>query len=296
MAWFKRGLTIAALVAVLTTSHYAIKVPEKEEVPYENPDNVLLKYPITGSSADSNGLKQPANYNIDDILKNNIFAPREWTAKKSQQEEKTEASHLPPLRLIATVVGDEEGNAMEFAVIKNLETNVQELYKPGGLFHGAKLLNIYRNEITFSYKGEIKKLRLYLTPNPAPVEKGAEPSITQVHSIEGIVNITSDTTREVNRYFFEKAGGIAAMLKKVNIDSYVVNGKGKGLLITGLVEKSIFSYLGFKNGDIIQAIGGQDLTSKQKTWQVLKKALTQPLLYGKLLRDNQEKEFKIKIK
>jgi len=48
--------------------------------------------------------------------------------------------------------------------------------------------------------------------------------------------------------------------------------------------------LGLQNGDIVQMVNGQSLTNKQKAFQVLQKARSQPRLQIQLLRDGKAKE------
>jgi type II secretory pathway component PulC len=47
---------------------------------------------------------------------------------------------------------------------------------------------------------------------------------------------------------------------------------------------------GLRNGDIVQTVNGQNLNSKQKAFQVLKKARTQSNISLQLLRDGKAKE------
>ncbi len=47
--------------------------------------------------------------------------------------------------------------------------------------------------------------------------------------------------------------------------------------------------IGLRNGDVVQSVNGQQLTSKQKAFQVLMKAKTQSKIDIQLLRDGQSR-------
>ena len=73
------------------------------------------------------------------------------------------------------------------------------------------------------------------------------------------------------------------------IEPYMVDGKIRGLRLKELDKMKNSHFIGLRNGDVIQVINGQELTSKQKAFQVLKKAMTQPHLDIEFLRDKKHK-------
>jgi len=68
------------------------------------------------------------------------------------------------------------------------------------------------------------------------------------------------------------------MLPKAVITPYDVDGQVEGLRITGLEEVKHLEELGLRNGDVIRAVNGHRLTSKQKA--------SQAVVNIELLRDN----------
>jgi type II secretory pathway component PulC len=69
----------------------------------------------------------------------------------------------------------------------------------------------------------------------------------------------------------------------------VKNHRTEGLKISGLEKIPMAERFGLQNGDVVQSINGQQLTSKQKAFQVLMKARTQSKVDIQLLRDGQRK-------
>jgi type II secretory pathway component PulC len=67
------------------------------------------------------------------------------------------------------------------------------------------------------------------------------------------------------------------------------------LRITGLDQIPLAEAFGLKNGDIVQAVNGQQLTSKQKAFQILQKAKTQSKVNIRILRDGKSKDLSFNL-
>lgn len=238
----------------------------------------------------------PGNHKI--ILGRNIFGSAGVTAvKKNPQQVKKEttAPFVRELRLLATVAGDEE---VACAVIENVKTRIQDLYKTGDIIEGAWVEKIERNRIVL-FNGQQREVLILSVAGkvPGPVAKSAEPVIAKKPSIAEVVNIISPTEQEINKKaFLAKIGGTEAILKTVDIAPYVVNGKENGIRITGLEDSSMARYVGFENGDVIQIINGQTVTNRRKAFQILRKARAQSSLDIQLLRNQKKKKLSFGIK
>lgn len=239
----------------------------------------------------------PGNHQI--ILGRNIFGSAgASTNKENPQKEKKEAPApvlRARLRLLATIAGDEE---VACAVIENVKTKIQDLYKTGDIIEGARVERIERNRIVLFNGDQREVLNLYVASRVSdPVEKSAEPVMAQKPSFAEVVNIISPTEREINKKaFLAKIGGMEAVLKTVELSPYVVNGKAKGLRITGLEGSSMARYVGLENGDVIQVINGQRVTDRRKAFQVLRKARALSSLDTQLLRGNEKKTLSFRIR
>ncbi len=82
---------------------------------------------------------------------------------------------------------------------------------------------------------------------------------------------------------------IEDFLNTARIEPYVVDGRIQGLRLKELDKIKTNHFPGLRNGDVIQIINGQKVTSKQKAFQVFKKAMTQPNLNIEFLRDKKHK-------
>jgi general secretion pathway protein C len=257
--------------------------------------------PISTTDGEINALsKDPVEAdNPDIIIKRNIFGSSELSSAKQNPEQVTKVNSISvlkaQLRLLATVAGDEE---VACAVIENVKTKIQDLYRIGDIIEGTRIERIDRNKIVLVNEGQREVLHLYVTDgNSDRIEKSAEPVIAQKPDAAEAVNVISPTEREINKKaFLARVGGMEAIIKTVQIAPYVEDGKEKGVRITGLEGLSMARFVGFENGDIIQNINGSTVTNRRKAFQILRKARSQSSISIQLLRGQQEKKLSFGIK
>ncbi len=261
-------------------STFAYPVPMKEKV-----EIIPCKNPLP-----------PDNHKI--IVERNIFGSSGLSpARENPRRERTE----PPIsifksqfRLLATVAGDDQ---VACAVIENLKSNVQDIYKVGDIIEGAKIESIDRNKIVLLCEEQSEVLNLCISCGALdPVEKNEEPVIAQKQNATESVKVVSPFKRGIEkRAFVTQVPAIEVFLEKMEVAPYIVNGQQEGLCITGLDDLSMAGYFGFENGDVIQTINGQMLTDKQKAFQVLKKARSQSSLSVQLLRNRHKMDLSFEI-
>ena len=257
--------------------------------------------PISTTDGEKNALsKDPVEAdNPDIIIKRNIFGSSGLSSAKQNPEQDTKVNSISvlkaQLRLLATVAGDEE---VACAVIENVKTKIQDLYRIGDIIEGTRIERIDRNKIVLVNEGQREVLHLYVTDgNSGRIEKSAEPVIAQKPDAAEAVNVISPTEREINKKaFLARVGGMEAIIKTVQIAPYVEDGKEKGVRITGLEGLSMARFVGFENGDIIQNINGSTVTNRRKAFQILRKARSQSSISIQLLRGQQEKKLSFGIK
>ncbi|MBW7991193.1 MAG: hypothetical protein FVQ84_14415 [Planctomycetes bacterium] len=287
--WLINAVLIAILVYIIVgfipgdyagKNIFANSIPIKEKVeiiPYKNP-------------------LPSGNHKI--IVERNIFGSSGLSpASENPRREKTEApiSILKSqFRLLATVAGDEE---VACAVIENLKSKMQDIYKTGDIIGGVQIERIERNKVVVLYREQYEVLNLNIMCNALePVDKNEEPAIAQEQNATESVKVVSPFERRIDkRTFVTQVPGIEVFLEKMEVAPYIINGQQEGLSITGLDDLSMARYFGLENGDVIQNINGQVLTDKQKAFQVIKKARSQSSLNVHLLRNKQQMDLLFKI-
>ena len=253
--------------------------------------------PISTTDGEKNALnKDPVEVdNPDIILERDIFGSSGLSSAKQNSEQEITKNSISVLkarlRLLATVAGDEE---VACAVIENIKTKIQDLYRIGDTIEGTRIERIDSNKIVLINEGRREVLSLYVTDG---IEKSIEPVIAQTPDAAEAVNVISPTEREINtKAFLARVGGMEAIMKTVEVAPYLEDGQEKGVRITGLEGLSMARFVGFENGDIIQNINGSTVTNRRKAFQILRKARSQSSIEIQLLRGQQEKKLSFGIK
>jgi type II secretory pathway component PulC len=233
------------------------------------------------------------------IVERNIFGSSGLSpTKENPQREKSEIPFgvmVVQLRLLATVAGDDQ---VACAVIENLKSKVQGIYKTGDIIEGARIERIDRNKIVLLCEEQSEVLSLCISRGALdPVEKNKEPVMAEKRNTAPYIKAISSAKQAINpKAYISKVQGMEAFLEKMEVTPYIEDGEEKGLCIAGLDDLNMARYFGFENGDVIQTINGQMLTGKQKAFQVLKKARSQSSLNFQLLRNQHKLDLSFEIK
>jgi len=181
------------------------------------------------------------------------------------------------------------------AIIKDLESNVLGVYKTGDTIAAAHIECIEKYGVILLHQGQRKRLNLgtrgHKQHRTDSTQEASPKNIAQPTSaVKTNLPVDSHTTIPT------KLKNIETVLKNAVNNPYAVDGQMEGLRITGLEKIEGATNLGLKNGDIIRAVNGHRLTSKEKTYQVFKKARTQPMMDIELLRDNEIKTLSFSLR
>lgn len=196
------------------------------------------------------------------------------------------------LALFGTVSGSPE---VARAIIKNLKTGVFDLYKIGQTVEGARIEGIDTDEIILSHNGERKILRLSIAQFSRNNNSTETPSSRTINETSNTVK-TDLSAQKAHIDTRTKIGCVEAILDEAVIEPHVVDGQVEGLRITDLENIEEAKKLGLKNGDIIRAVNGHLLTSKQKAHQIFKKASSQTAISLELLRDDETKKLSFDLR
>ncbi len=184
--------------------------------------------------------------------------------------------------LLGTVAGSPD---ISRAIIKNIKTNELSLYKTGDTVATAHIESIEKDVVILLHQGQRKTLDLG-TRESKQHDADNTQTVLSNNSAQAV-----DTNPPANFHTSaeDKLRNIEIMLTNAVIEPYAIDGQVEGLKITGLENIRGADDLGLKNGDIIRAVNGQRLTSKQKAYQIFKKARSQAAVNIELLRGNENK-------
>lgn len=193
-----------------------------------------------------------------------------------------------PLQLIATHVA--EGRRAEkesHAFILNTSNQRQGAYWIGQMIPDAgPVVAVHHKYVDFQNEGTKRKERISLTgeapppPPPPPPVSGEPPAVASAGTGDGMddaiaagVRKIDDSNYEIDRSLVDKVlANPMAIAKGARVMPSSKNGEPDGFRLYAVRPSSVYSKLGFANGDTIHAINGFELNSMDKAMEV----------YGKL--------------
>ena len=260
----------------------------------DQPDRVLPTAPPPPSVAAPEPARTaapappPADY--DAIVRRNLFGAAPVDSAPSPPATTHEPARTAPppepldLRLQGTIAGPPD---VARALIEDLSNGTIGLYRLGDPVAGGRLTDIDRDFVTLSIYGHRKTLRLQTDSHePSPLADGRRP-VSQP-----VVPTKPDPIVSPRN----PAAAMQQLVRTAAMAPQVIDGKPQGLRITHLDDRKASAPLDLKNGDIIRSVNGQQLTSRQKAFQVFQKARTQQNLTVELLRDSDVRQLTFAIR
>lgn len=189
-----------------------------------------------------------------------------------------------PLQLVATNVSSVESGS--FATIRNTTSESQGAYWVGqSIPEAGKVVVIAGKYIDFENEKTRRRERLSLVDQRAPtVAKATPPKPTRptpsrnekkdemAALIDEGVKKVDDFTYEIDSSLREKVlSNPMAVARGARIVPSVKNGKANGFKLYAIRPSSVYSKIGFRNGDTIHSINGYDMTSPDKALEVYTK-------------------------
>jgi general secretion pathway protein C len=172
-------------------------------------------------------------------------------------------------RLLGTVSGGKI--TQSWAYIEDGEStsgNQSKRYKlQDKLSDGSQIIKISRAEVVLEKNGKQEVLVL-----EGPRIKEPIVSVSPTHKV---VNKNAALAR---------IGSLSNTLRLVEAKSRFNTNGEPGFIVDGIPKSSILERAGFKNGDLIRSVNGQELSTMQKAIQVMCKARNQSQINIELLR------------
>jgi len=227
---------------------------------------------------------------LSTIIENNLFAGAGSLASQvdaitPNAPNAISAEEELGLKLIGAIAGN---STTSRAVIQNATTGAALPYKIGDTVGTATVESIESDRVIVRHAGRRKVLPLE-SGTVAPAK--GRPTEDKPQNTQNTTNVgkraSTDQQTPSSR---PGVGYVEDVFHKAKIEPYVQNGRTEGLRITGLESTPLTGLFGFRNGDVVQMVNGQSLTSKQKAFQILQKARKQSRLQIQLLRDGRAKE------
>jgi len=214
---------------------------------------------------------------------------RQAEARKAVQAQ-AEAERELPFRLLGTVASDQGAS---YAVLEDLGTKTQDLYRVGDAIGQAHIDRIEQNRVVVVNMGVRQVLDLVITGSSSKPGKAVRKEAPPVEKArpESVVRVAANGQREINtRASASNVGQVArSFLSKMKLSPLPASGQAAGLRVSGLGDSTMAALVGLRDGDVIQSINGHSVPNRRKATQVLKKARQLGSARLQLLRGQQQK-------
>jgi general secretion pathway protein C len=225
------------------------------------------------------------------------------------------------LKLVGTVVGSPERT---YAVIEDLSTKRQELYRIGDLVKEAKVLEVTRNRVVLDNRGRREELLSFektdaVSPRPsAPAARQSavpprrppfalespsqEPPPPPAQAEEQDTNDTEiervgENMWRINREdLVEQLDNFGQMMREARLTPHFTGGQPDGFMITNLPSDSFLGRMGLRNGDIMKGVNGQKFGSLEEFFQAYQQLQTEPMLQLEVERSNRSETLTYEIR
>ena len=214
------------------------------------------------------------------IEERNLFGETHASAPK-----KVERGAASAFRLRGTVLLDSGGG---YAILENLANGAQRLHRLGDRVENFSLVSIKWGRVVLKDSGGEKVLAMVSQPSG---EEG------RISSEEDEIKQVVENKRIISRSFVEKAAANAnQILTQVRIRPHFVSGVSEGYWVGNIQPGSIIEEMGFRNGDIIKKVNGQDMSSPEKIFQLYQEIHKTGLVVIDVERGNQIKTLTYEIR
>ena len=177
------------------------------------------------------------------------------------------------------------------AIIKNSETGTPDFYKIGQFVGDARIDSIEDSAVILFHEGRRKILPITSWASNSGIQRSRMASLP-TNTVKSKVVAVNTEQNSLETDIRKKMRSAQEMLAKTTIKPYIVKGCNEGLEITGLENMMVANFakrIGLKEGDVVSAVNGHRLTSKQRAYQIFKKARHQKRLSLDLIRDDKHK-------
>jgi general secretion pathway protein C len=283
------------------------------------------RVPIASPSVAAGPLEQRSLQQYAVIQERNLFGGK----GRSADPKPTPLTPPPPpprpatnLKLVGTVVGPPERT---YAVIEDLSSKRQDLYRVGDVVREARVVEVTRNRVVLDNRGRREELFSFEksdsvgTPPSAPAARQSaaprrppfamesppkEPlpnppqeQADEHDAAESEMERVSENVWRINRDdLVEQLDNFGQMMREARLTPHFSGGQADGFMITNLPSNSFLERMGLRNGDIMKGVNGQKFASLEEFFQAYQQLQTEPVLQLEVERSNRTETLTYEIR
>ncbi len=230
----------------------------------------------------------------DAVLERNLFDTRAPAQPKPDNQTVDLASLEQTklnLKLWGTVSGSDNG---AYAVIEDVKTREQDLYRAGDTIQTAVVKEIHREKVVLTVDGKDEVLQMQeLDSGKSSFRAGGvgnrgTPAKTQATRAQRI---------SLRRSYIDQAmTDVASLMTQVKIAPHMEDGMPAGLSLSRIKPNSIFRRMGLRNGDVITGVDGNDISTVDDALRLVDNLKSSSNLSVQLKRRGREKSIEYRIR
>jgi type II secretion system protein C len=295
--YIRKVLFVFKLALVLVLSFVVIRTV----IMPQNPAEIFQPASAVGTeNASAEEAENAVDTSVEDysvLVAQNIFGVADISdveEKSSEVDEFDDVVTLAGEELSLELLGTVSGNtSVSRAIIKNTKNKQLGMYKTGQNIAGARIKRIEENAVILLHTGQRKMLTLNRAGenNKNNTQVLSSPVMSETGKAASPVLPVEQSLVETPT----KIAHLESILNEAAIEPYLVDGQVEGLRITDLDKIPMVKAFGLKDGDIILQVNGHRLTSKQKAFQVFKKAKSEATMSLELLSNGETRELSFNL-
>ena len=193
------------------------------------------------------------------ITERNLFGGSSQGLSEAQAE-KIDIDEMPAavkslgLKLVGTVVASESADSS--AIIEDLSTRKQEVYREGDEVKNTLIKRILRHNVVINTGGRDEVLSMVPDESTGKSAPPARPT-------PGRPTPPSETSSiQLDREELEsQMADLNELMQQVRIRPFMEGKNPAGFLVSNIKPGSLFSKMGLRNGDVIQGVNGATITT-----------------------------------
>ena len=236
----------------------------------------------------------PSFSDYSSIAKRNLFQ----THSASENDSTPNVEALPKteldLKLWGTVAGDTENS---FAYIEDTKEKKQKLFKIGDMIQeNVKLSMIMKDRVVLSVSGKEENLLLQERSAGSTATASRSSSSSASRTTSSSSTRRSTVSISLSRSQVNNAlENLTELAGQINIQPYSEDGT-EGLKLSSIKPNSIFRRMGLRNGDVLTAVDGSQLTSVDQAYKLYEDLKSSDTASVDILRNGRERTYQYRIR
>jgi general secretion pathway protein C len=192
------------------------------------------------------------------ITERNIFGGSSQDLSEVQAE-KVDIEGMPVavkslgLKLVGTVVANKPEESS--AIIEDLTSRKQEVYREGDEVKNTRIKRILRHNVIINTGGRDEVLTML-------PEESTEKSLAPPRPTRGRPTPSETSSIQLDREELEsQMADLNELMQQVRIRPFMEGKNPAGFLVSNIKPGSLFSKMGLRNGDVIQGVNGESITT-----------------------------------